>query len=132
MVHLHLKTKGMKNYFLKTVFLFGIIIISTCKNNSNAALEIVNNQHIERLGVGKGLVLKTIEGKVLEIYDGKDGYTAKIETAQKKIYFAIISYANLKDSNQFKSVTTGDMLKVTGDFWKIEGQNQITVRTIEK
>ena len=73
---------------------------------------------------------KTVEGKVVEIQNGKDGYTAKIETAEKEVYFVTISHSNLTDHAQYKSVKVGDTLKVTGDFWEMEGKNQITVRAI--
>ena len=72
-----------------------------------------------------------IEGKVLEVQNGKDGYTAKIETANKEIFFATISHSNLKDHTQYKTVTVGESLKVTGDFWKAESENHITVREIQ-
>lgn len=74
--------------------------------------------------------LKTVEGKVIAIHEGKDGYTAKLETANKEIFAVTISHSNLKDHNQYKSVKIGETLKVTGDFWKLESENQITVREI--
>jgi len=75
--------------------------------------------------------IKMVEGKVQEIQNGKDGYTAKIETAEKEVYFVTISHSNLKDHMQYKSVKAGETLKVSGDFWKMENENHITVREIQ-
>jgi len=75
--------------------------------------------------------IKTVEGKVQEIQNGKDGYTAKIETAEKEVYFVTISHSNLKDHTQYRSVKAGETLKVSGDFWKMENENHITVREIQ-
>ncbi|WP_290841023.1 hypothetical protein [Flavobacterium sp.] len=72
----------------------------------------------------------TVKGKVLEVRPGKDGYTAKIETSAKEIYFVTVSHSNLKDHSQYKSVAVGDEISVTGDSWKLEDENQITVREL--
>ena len=74
--------------------------------------------------------VKTIEGTVISTNHGKDGYTARLETADKEIYAVTISHSNLKDHAQYKSVKIGEKLKVTGDFWKLQEENQITVREI--
>ncbi|MBD3582910.1 hypothetical protein [Flavobacterium selenitireducens] len=74
---------------------------------------------------------RSVQGSVKEINRGKDGYTAKIETASNEIYFVTVSHSNLKDHTQYKDAKIGDNLSVTGDFWKNgEGQNQITVRVL--
>lgn len=75
---------------------------------------------------------KTVEGTVTDINQGKDGYTAKIETADKEIYAVTISHSNLKHHEQYVTVKVGDRLKASGDFWKLDGINQITVREIHK
>ncbi|HLA54596.1 MAG TPA: hypothetical protein VK623_00725 [Flavobacterium sp.] len=76
------------------------------------------------------LETKTVEGTVTDINNGKDGYTAKLETKEKEIYAVTISHSNLKNHEQYKTVKIGDQLKVTGDYWKLENENQITVREI--
>ena len=73
---------------------------------------------------------ETVEGTVVQINPGKDGYTAKLETKEKEVYFVTISHSNLKNHEQYKSVKVGETLKVTGDYWKLENDNQITVREI--
>ncbi len=72
----------------------------------------------------------SVGGIVTDINMGKDGYTATIETSEKEIYHVTISRANLKDAAQYKQVEKGAMLNVSGDFWKMDNQNQVTVRTI--
>ena len=74
--------------------------------------------------------IETVEGKVVEINQGKDGYTAKLETKEKTFFFVTISHSNLKNHEQYKSVKVGETLKVTGDSWKLGDDNQITVREI--
>jgi len=75
--------------------------------------------------------IKTVEGKVQEIQKGKDGYTAKIETQDKEVYFVTISHSNLKDHTQYRNANIGEIIKVSGDFWKMENENHITVREIQ-
>ena len=73
---------------------------------------------------------KTVKGKVMDIQNGKDGYTAKIETADKEIYFVTISHSNLKDHETYKTVKVGDDLDVSGELWDLSGEQHITVREI--
>ncbi len=74
--------------------------------------------------------IETVEGKVVAINPGKDGYTAKLETKEKIFFFVTISHSNLKNHEQYKAVKVGETLKVTGDSWKLGDDNQITVREI--
>ncbi|MBW4361572.1 hypothetical protein [Flavobacterium taihuense] len=74
--------------------------------------------------------IKTIEGDVLEINQGKDGYTAKLKTNTEEIYFVTISHANLNNPTQYKNAKVGEKLKVSGELWKMKNENQITVREI--
>lgn len=73
----------------------------------------------------------TVSGTVLAINTGKDGYTAKLETAEKAIYFATISHSNLKDHSQYRSAKVGDKIEVKGDSWKMGEENQVTVRELK-
>jgi hypothetical protein len=73
---------------------------------------------------------QTIEGEVLEINQGKDGYTAKLKNNTEEIYFVTISRANLINPTQYKTTKIGEKLKVLGEFWKLKNENQITVREI--
>lgn len=73
---------------------------------------------------------RSIEATVVEINSGKDGYTAKVETGTKEIYFATVSHANLKDHSQYKTLKPGDKVHLAGDFWKMNDENQLTVREL--
>lgn len=72
-----------------------------------------------------------VTGIVEEVTMGKDGYTAKIRSAQDSVYYVTISHANLTDHSQYKSAKAGDTLHVSGDRWEMEGKAQITVRELK-
>ncbi|MFY0255254.1 hypothetical protein ACDQ55_14995 [Chitinophaga sp. 30R24] len=74
---------------------------------------------------------KEITGKVKEIENGKDGYTAKIEGEDGHTYAATISRANLKDPAQYKTLNTGDKVTVKGDSWMMGEEERITVRELK-
>jgi len=57
----------------------------------------------------------TVKGKVTEINRGKDGYSAKVQTAEGKFYTATISIPNMIDPKQYRSVAVGDVINVTGE-----------------
>lgn len=75
--------------------------------------------------------LKTIEGVVTSTTHGKDGYTATIETKDEGNFQATISRANLKDPKQYRDFNSNEIVKLTGDFWKMGAENQLTVREIQ-
>lgn len=72
----------------------------------------------------------TIKGVVKDINRGKDGYTARIETSDRQIVAATISRSNLYDPKLYREVSVGEVLKVTGNTWILDGVNQMTVRVI--
>lgn len=72
----------------------------------------------------------SITGTVKDIQQGKDGYTATIETAGHKMYKATISHSNLKDPSQYRSVQTGDVITVKGSVWTMDNESHITVREL--
>lgn len=73
---------------------------------------------------------KSIEGVVKEISYGKDGFTATVETKDDGIYQATISRVNLKNAKQYREFNNSEIVKLTGDFWKMGSDNQLTVREI--
>lgn len=75
--------------------------------------------------------IATVSGKVTEIKQGKDGYTARLETEGKKVYFVTVSHSNLRDHSQFRTVEIGETLTVEGESWKIGNEEQVTVRAIK-
>lgn len=72
----------------------------------------------------------TVKGEVVQVTLGKDGYTAELKTSTGETYFATISRSNLNNPEQYKTVVVGDKMKVSGDSWKMDNENQVTVREI--
>lgn len=125
----------MKAIFYKTALFTVLISLMSCMNKTEEQKEIIKEVEVKTDTISaetpKEEVQKTVEGVVTNINQGKDGYTATLETSTKEEYFVTISHSNLTNHEQYKSVKVGDNLKVTGDFWKMEDKNQITVRIIE-
>ncbi|MEL1255098.1 hypothetical protein AAEO57_15015 [Flavobacterium sp. DGU38] len=72
----------------------------------------------------------TVSGKVESIENGKDGYTAKINTAKNEVYFATVSIVNVGGPENFKRFKEGDEVSIQGDIWKAENENHIKVTKI--
>ncbi|HEX8016403.1 MAG TPA: hypothetical protein VF465_14310 [Flavobacterium sp.] len=72
----------------------------------------------------------TVSGKVESIENGKDGYTAKINTAKNEVYFATVSIVNVGGPENFKRFKEGDEVSVQGEIWKSENENHIKVTRI--
>ncbi len=73
----------------------------------------------------------TVKGVVKDINRGKDGYTAKIETADGQLISATVSRSNLYDAKQYRDLAVGETVKVTGNTWLLDGVNQMTVRVLQ-
>lgn len=71
-----------------------------------------------------------VSGKVDGIEAGKDGYTAKITTDAKEVYFATISIVNVGGPQNYKQLKIGDVVSVKGEKWKTEEENHIKVTEI--
>ena len=71
-----------------------------------------------------------VTGRVESIEGGKDGYTAKITTENKEVYFATISIVNVGGPQNYKQVKIGDVVSVKGEKWKSEDENHIKVTQI--
>lgn len=74
---------------------------------------------------------KTIDGIVKEMAQGKDGYTATIETKDNGIFKATISRTNLTDGKQYRTFNVNEIVKLSGDYWKMGEEQQLTVREIQ-
>lgn len=72
----------------------------------------------------------TISGKVESVEAGKDGYTAKINTDKKEVYFATISIVNVGGPQNYKQLKAGDEVSLKGEIWKTETENHIKVKEI--
>lgn len=130
----------MKRTFVKLFVLGAAIVVAACNSNKKAAVkedgtEVVKIRTPDATEAGKEeekVETVAVQGKVGEINKGKDGYTAILTTDDGKIYYATISIPNLKDPKQYRSVQIGETIKVKGDSWKMEDDNYITVRELEK
>ncbi|WP_316633261.1 hypothetical protein [uncultured Flavobacterium sp.] len=71
-----------------------------------------------------------VSGKVDSIESGKDGYTAKISTDAKEVYFATISIVNLGGPQNYKQLKIGNVVSLKGEIWKTDDENHITVKEI--
>lgn len=72
----------------------------------------------------------TITGKVESVQFGKDGYTAKINTAKNEVYLALISIVNVGGPQNYKQLKEGDEVSLKGEIWKTETENHIKVKEI--
>ena len=73
----------------------------------------------------------TVTGKVEEIVNGKDGYTAKITSADG-VYFITASIPNSTDPKNYRRVTVGETVTVKGEQWMQEAEKHIVVREFVK
>ena len=126
----------MKRLFLKSLMLTAVIAVSSCNSNKQATIKEDGTEVVKINTQEEGKEEKNdtiaVQGKVNEINKGKDGYTAILTAEDGKIYYATISIPNLKDPKQYRSVTIGETIKVKGNSWKMENDNYITVRELEK
>lgn len=108
----------MKNLIILSLF----ISISSCnKKNSDTGKELITKDIQDSI---------SISGVVKSIEYGKDGYSAKLETIDNLVYFVTISSTNLNNPKQYIESKIGDTLKISGEFWKMGEDNQITVHKI--
>lgn len=130
----------MKRTFVKLFVLVAVVAVSSCNSNKKVTIkedgtEVVKIRTPEATESSKEeekVETVAVSGKVNEINKGKDGYTAILTAEDGKIYYATISIPNLKDPKQYRSVQIGETIKVKGDSWKMEDDNYITVRELEK
>lgn len=131
---------ALKTNIQNLAMLSAVIAFSSCETHKKVEIkedgtEVVKIREPHQDTIDKvaepAMKTESVEGTVSEINFGKDGYTAKIETASKETYFVTVSHSNLKDHSQYKEVKKDDKIHVVGDYWKNnEGENQITVREL--
>ncbi len=115
----------MKNFIKSVIIVFAFSYFTACASHKLIAKDP------ETISTGSDVqkaMKEFISGVVNEIQQGKDGYTAKITTANNDIYYVTISPSNLKDPAQYRSVKVGDTMTVKGEQWKKGDENHITVR----
>jgi hypothetical protein len=72
----------------------------------------------------------TVSGKVESIESGKDGYTAKITTDSKEVYFATISIVNVGGPQNYKQLKEDEEVTLKGEIWKTDTEKHIKVKEI--
>jgi len=90
---------------ISAIFLFCLAIIScsTPSNNEKATASVPpSNNNI------------TITGEVKSIENGKDGYTAQIQSKEDKMYAALVSIVNLGGPDNYTRFNIGDKVTVSG------------------
>ncbi|MFD2940884.1 hypothetical protein [Flavobacterium notoginsengisoli] len=100
--------KNLKKISFLLLIMTFVISCTSMKNDSNAP----------------------VSGKVESIEGGKDGYTAKITTDAKEVYFATISIVNVGGPQNYKQLKIGDIVAVKGEKWKTDDENHIKVTEI--
>jgi hypothetical protein len=78
----------------------------------------------------KNITEAKITGTVQSVEKGKDGYTAKIKTSERTIYFAVISIPNLGSAEKYRAFKIGEKVTLFGEIWKMGNDNRITVKKI--
>jgi len=136
----------MKNTFLSLSMALTIFAMTACtekkdtiKDEDPAAVEVVDATatNVDSTTIPATEVEEpknaeiTVTGEVTEINRGKDGYTAKIKTAEGKFYFATISIPNMADPKQYRSVKIGESITVTGESFPIEEDVMIKVTSLK-
>lgn len=117
-----MKYKKMKNHISVLLLILLSINIIACKNlKMNTKNETINTQN-----------QITVTGKIINIENGKDGYTALIKDANDIQYHAVISRTNLLKANtsEYIRYEIGDKITVSGTFWK--DSNEMIYITVEK
>ena len=74
----------------------------------------------------------TVAGKVEEIVNGKDGYTAKITSTDGSTYFITASIPNSTDPKNYRRVAVGETVTVKGEQWMQGTEKHIVVREFLK
>ncbi len=122
--------------FKSTVLATTILLTVGCGNNpadlETPSLELPEQQPYQQPQEIKDKLI-TVNGRVTEIEDGKDGYTATIKNTNGDEYIATISVVNLqKGSGNYKKYAVGDSITVKGTLWEDDkGKNYITVEELQ-
>lgn len=128
----------------KTAYTFVLaasLFIISCNNKEAAPVgepgtgtdtTAVDNTSIEKPEpVAEAAPRIKVSGKVTQVSNGKDGYTARLNSGEGKTYFATISIPNLEDPDQYRQVKLGDSITVAGENWKMKDEEHITVKELE-
>lgn len=123
----------MKSIIRNGAFVFTIVFFISCNPNKiNSEIDKVGKK--EYTGETEDPVKLdpiSVKGEVQKTNSGKNGYTAELMTKSKMFYQIIISIADMDNSESFKTIKIGDIIKVKGDLWKMGDNNYIKVKELE-
>lgn len=101
----------------------------------DSAAHPIDNTEVDRdtltPEVTEAPVTVTIQGRVAQITNGKDGYTALIMEDSGREYYATISRVNLADPQQYREVKEGDKITVKGESFKLDEKLHIKVHELK-
>jgi len=118
----------MKNYIKTLAMLFATVVLSNCNSpKSEAEVAEISSAPSPQ----QATETRIVEGTVAEIRNRKDGYTAVVVTSSKENFEVLVSRANLKNPTQYRTYKMNEFITVTGDYWKVDKQNHLTVRVIQ-
>ena len=113
---------------MKKLIVPACIVLMLCACNSSK-ISGKDEQNSASTAAVKEII--EVTGKVKSIINGKDGYTATLVTNEELIYNATISIPNMTDPANYRRVAIGESVTVSGELWKIQNENQITVRRMK-
>lgn len=139
----------MKIKFLSIVLLGAAVLAASCNKKAEETTEPAVEEVVDTTAVAEPIADTTatpttlpgaehkdndvieVTGKVTEINQGKDGYTAKITTTDGKAYSATISIPNLDNPKQYRAVKVGDNITVKGVVTNLESDVLIRVKELK-
>ena len=123
------------NTYIQNLAMLSAVIAFGC-NSNKPGQKNENKLEVETVlaqpDVALRPIIKSISGTVKNIFHGKDGYIASIHTAENLTYFATVSRSNLNEPHQYREFHINETVSLQGDYWKIDDEDQITVREIFK
>lgn len=98
------------------------VAVPVADNTATEAKEVTNPKDGD---------ITEVTGKVTEINQGKDGYTAKLYSVSGQMYSATISIPNLDNPKQYRAVKIGDNITVKGEVTNLESGVLIRVKELK-
>lgn len=106
------------------IFLFLSLLIISCTPQNGDKKEAATE------AITPSSKTTTITGLVQSITNGKDGYTAQVETKDSGTYNALVSIVNLGGPDNYVRFNIGDRVTLSGQASVLNGQEQLRVEKI--
>ncbi len=115
----------MKTKIKTIVLFFAAVLTVSCATQTNEEQQVQ-----EAAETNETNEVTTISGTVRAIENGKDGYTASVETANGETYNAVISIVNLGGPENFSRLKIGDKVRLQGLAFVVNETKQLVVDKI--